>query len=257
MIKRITRLVMQMTLVGLVVIGCGPKDFHGEPPPDWSPPREPSISEKVASKLKLTASLPDLGDYKVVEFVGSADSLDAADSKSTHSEKCRYRIQERTTINHLSALYIKERIERTARGLPRNLGACPSRPLNFIELEQKTWLRQNYSRTKIQTLQSALEPEYFAKISLRAPAQIIESTEVQKDGLRLQLIEIQINPSSGESYSIKQWISLDSIFLERFEVENMKNEAIQNEVEQNEEPVPLINYRVTEYFVKRLSLNQK
>lgn len=240
MSRRFTLQVMQLTLIGWVVFGCGPKDSHGEPPPDWSPPREQSISEKVASKLKLTASLPELGDYKIVEFVDSADSLDSANSKSTHSEKCRYRIHEMTTISHLSALYIKERIERTAEGLPRNLGACPSRPLNFIEQEQKTWLRQKYSQTKIQTLQAALEPEYFAKISSREPAKILDSTEVQKDRLRLQLVEIQINPSSGQSYTIKQWISLDSIFLERFEVDS-----------------PLANYRVTEYFVKRLTPNQK
>lgn len=196
-----------LALLTFSFFGCVKSDNSSD---KTTPPPKP-INEEVVEKISNEAKLPDLGDFKIFEF----SDYYALSNDIT----CEYRITEKITVSQLSDTSIEQTYDRKNEALQENPKDCPSKHPDFLEHETMSWGLGQYAQMKTEYIKKILDPVKFQENrEWVQSARILTSQELNYKNLRTQLVEMEIISKKGFKYLRKQYISLDSLFLARFEL---------------------------------------
>jgi hypothetical protein len=205
-------------------LGCSKSsDSTGAAPtPSPSP-----VPKDVAQKVLKAAKMPLLNESKTLEFLDFYDLPD---------ETCFYTITEKVTVSQLSTTAIEHTYDRLSDADRENSAECPKQPTKFVAHEVSSWGLGRYSQMKIEMIEEYIDPIEYQKIEWVQSASIVSSEEIEHKGLRTQVVEIAVLSKKGTKYTSKHYISLDSLFLARFEFSrtrtdngNVVNYQIMNE----------------------------
>jgi hypothetical protein len=195
-----------ITLVMLFyVLGCAKSSDPSGGARATDPSQVPNV---VIQKVSDTAKLPELGDFKTLEFLMFYDLPE---------DTCVYRITEKTTVSQISDSTIEHTYDRTFVTNLKNPAACPAQPTDFVAHEVKSWGIGRYKQMKLEAIKQNLDPSEYQKNEWVQTVRIVSSQELNHNGLRTQLVEMEVVSKKGVKYALKQYVSLDSLFLARFE----------------------------------------
>ena len=166
------------------------------------------VTKELSEKLLSHPSLPQLGDTKKLVYYESVTSAQQL--------LCRYWMTEQTTVTGLTELTIDLDSSRSIETFSSNASSCPSQPPNFTSHGASHKMTKDYVNDKMKNLREQIGLERFFKFQWVSSAELLSSKEVQEQGLRAQLVEINVTAKSGLTCRYRQYFSLDSVFLGRF-----------------------------------------
>ncbi len=173
-----------------LIVGCAKSSDSG------IKPAAPSVvPNEVAQKVSDSAKLPDLGDFRTLEFL---------DFFNSNSATCIYRTIEKTTVSQMSTTTIELSYDRSFTVDPKNIAGCPAQHPSFLAHEVKSWGLGAYSQMKIEAIKRDLDPAEYVKNEWVQFANIISSQELNHNGLRSQLVDMEVVSKKGVKYSYKQ-----------------------------------------------------
>jgi hypothetical protein len=172
-------------------------------------PKNPSqISIDVAQKVTNRAKLPEVSDTMTLEYWDFYDST---------NDTCKYLTTEKRTISNISETNIEVTYDRTFVADSSNSSECPTQHPEFVAHETFAEKTVDYTKRKIEFIKKELDPIEYQKSSWIQSAKIVSNEEVNFKGLRVQLVELEIDSKTGNKYTLKQYVALDSLFLARIE----------------------------------------
>ncbi len=200
----ISTLALSTTLIWL---GCSGSSNSGAP---TSPLNANNVAKDVIQKISISGKMPAVNDYKELVYLYS--------KQIQGTTICRYLVDEKTTVTSLSSANIDFAFDNSVSPAPTNPQNCPLEGLvKVTPHSSKHWELQTYLQNKSDTLKKDIDTERFLKFDWVSAATIVQSQETEENGLRSQLVDIQITTKTGSKCNYRQFVSLDSVFLGRFE----------------------------------------